>query len=111
MKFDKNLQEIFVLSLRFYIGCDRCQDWFHGRCVGILQSEAEQIERYICPNCQSNSQVNAANQHILSTEDYDQLKRLLSGLKVIVDFFQWTNCIKIATKIEKNSVTCKSYTV
>ncbi|XP_014678666.1 PREDICTED: nucleosome-remodeling factor subunit BPTF-like, partial [Priapulus caudatus] len=68
-------------SKRFYIGCDRCQDWFHGRCVGILQSEAEQIERYICPNCQSNSQVNAANQQVLSSDDYDQLKGLLNGLK------------------------------
>ena len=29
---------------RFYIGCEKCEDWFHGRCVGILQSEAENIE-------------------------------------------------------------------
>ncbi|KAK7939047.1 hypothetical protein WMY93_002373 [Mugilogobius chulae] len=29
---------------QFYIGCDRCQNWYHGRCVGILQSEANHID-------------------------------------------------------------------
>ena len=29
---------------RFYIGCESCEDWFHGRCIGILQAEAEKIE-------------------------------------------------------------------
>ena len=29
---------------QFYIGCERCSDWFHGRCVGILQAEAKDID-------------------------------------------------------------------
>ena len=35
---------IFIINYRFYIGCESCSDWFHGRCVGILQAEAESIE-------------------------------------------------------------------
>merc|ERR1712158_174646 len=31
---------------QFYIGCEKCSDWFHGRCVGILQSEADHIDDY-----------------------------------------------------------------
>nr|XP_032810704.1 PHD finger protein 3-like isoform X2 [Petromyzon marinus] len=42
---------------RFMICCDRCEDWFHGDCVGITVSRGRQMERngedYICPNCSS----------------------------------------------------------
>lgn len=36
---------------QFYICCDSCQGWFHGRCVGVLQTEANNIDVYICPDC------------------------------------------------------------
>ncbi|KAF2219811.1 hypothetical protein BDZ85DRAFT_205576 [Elsinoe ampelina] len=36
----------------FMIGCDgKCDDWFHGKCVGILEKDKNLIDRYICPNC------------------------------------------------------------
>lgn len=35
----------------FYIGCDHCQEWYHGTCVGISEMEAERIEVYICDKC------------------------------------------------------------
>ncbi|XP_006821802.2 nucleosome-remodeling factor subunit NURF301-like [Saccoglossus kowalevskii] len=65
---------------QFYIGCDRCQDWFHGRCVGISQTEADNIEKYLCPNCQS-SKVQKSNTKDLTNRDYDQLRRLLRQLQ------------------------------
>ncbi|XP_035209006.1 nucleosome-remodeling factor subunit NURF301-like [Stegodyphus dumicola] len=65
---------------QFYICCDRCQDWFHGRCVGVLQSEADSIDEYICPNCQSNTEINHANLKLLESKDYENIRRLLKTL-------------------------------
>ncbi|KAL3268250.1 hypothetical protein HHI36_007374 [Cryptolaemus montrouzieri] len=67
---------------QFYICCDSCQDWFHGRCVGILQSEADNIDEYICPRCQTNSMVNYANMKDLTQKDYDGLKKLIKQLQM-----------------------------
>ncbi|KAI9088819.1 hypothetical protein DFS34DRAFT_419031 [Phlyctochytrium arcticum] len=34
----------------FMIACDSCQEWFHGRCVGVKQSRSSEKE-YHCANC------------------------------------------------------------
>lgn len=65
---------------RFYIGCDKCQDWFHGTCVGITATEADNIEFYTCPKC-TQSQTQASKQP-LTSKDYETLKRLLRSLQV-----------------------------
>ncbi|EEB14731.1 fetal alzheimer antigen, falz, putative [Pediculus humanus corporis] len=66
---------------QFYICCDKCQDWFHGRCVGILQSEADNIDEYICPNCQVDSNINFANMKKLNNRDYEALKKLVKQMQ------------------------------
>ena len=33
------------------IGCDECNDWFHASCVGLSVSEAEKLEKFLCPSC------------------------------------------------------------
>ena len=38
----------------FWIGCDVCQKWFHGKCVKITPARAEHIKQYKCPSCSSN---------------------------------------------------------
>lgn len=68
-------------SYRFYIGCDRCQNWYHGRCVGILQSEAELIDEYVCPQCQSTEDAMTVLTP-LTEKDYEGLKRVLRSLQV-----------------------------
>ncbi|KAM4663574.1 nucleosome-remodeling factor subunit BPTF [Discoglossus pictus] len=65
---------------QFYIGCDRCQNWFHGRCVGILQSEAEYIDEYVCPQCQSTEDAMTVLSP-LTDKDYEGLKRVLRSLQ------------------------------
>jgi hypothetical protein len=35
----------------FMVGCDNCEGWFHGECVGISKDEACQMEKYVCPRC------------------------------------------------------------
>ncbi|KAJ1122630.1 hypothetical protein NDU88_001115 [Pleurodeles waltl] len=40
---------------RFMICCDRCEEWFHGDCVGISEARWQLLEKneedYVCPNC------------------------------------------------------------
>ncbi|XP_022893663.1 PHD finger protein ALFIN-LIKE 1-like, partial [Olea europaea var. sylvestris] len=35
----------------FWIGCDICEQWFHGKCVKITPAKAENIKQYKCPSC------------------------------------------------------------
>uniref|UniRef100_A0A8B9RA92 Bromodomain PHD finger transcription factor n=1 Tax=Astyanax mexicanus TaxID=7994 RepID=A0A8B9RA92_ASTMX len=65
---------------QFYIGCDRCQNWYHGRCVGILQSEASHIDEYICPQCQSTQDAMTVLTP-LTEKDYEGLRRILRSLQ------------------------------
>ncbi|XP_029402365.1 nucleosome-remodeling factor subunit BPTF isoform X6 [Mus pahari] len=65
---------------QFYIGCDRCQNWYHGRCVGILQSEADLIDEYVCPQCQSTEDAMTVLTP-LTEKDYEGLKRVLRSLQ------------------------------
>ncbi|GFT01820.1 PHD finger protein 3 [Nephila pilipes] len=40
---------------RFMIQCDKCEDWFHGSCVGVTKQYGRQLEEqkkeWICPTC------------------------------------------------------------
>ncbi|CDS00021.1 hypothetical protein [Sporisorium scitamineum] len=33
------------------IMCDRCEQWYHYRCVGITEDDAELVDQFICPPC------------------------------------------------------------
>ncbi|KAL8250058.1 hypothetical protein R6Q59_033751 [Mikania micrantha] len=38
-------------SDEFWICCDICEKWFHGKCVKITPARAEHIKQYKCPTC------------------------------------------------------------
>ncbi|KAI4375820.1 hypothetical protein MLD38_013644 [Melastoma candidum] len=38
----------------FWICCDVCERWFHGKCVKITPAKAEHIKQYKCPGCSGN---------------------------------------------------------
>ncbi|KAH7683741.1 Alfin protein [Dioscorea alata] len=38
-------------SDEFWICCDVCENWFHGKCVKITPARAEHIKQYKCPSC------------------------------------------------------------
>lgn len=42
---------IFKYSLRFYIGCDICNNWFHGECVGITEEQSKNMTDFTCQEC------------------------------------------------------------
>jgi len=35
----------------FMIECDGCSGWFHGRCIGLADRIADDIEKYFCAQC------------------------------------------------------------
>ena len=35
----------------FWIGCDVCERWYHGKCVKITPAKADSIKQYKCPPC------------------------------------------------------------
>lgn len=37
----------------FWIACDVCEKWYHGKCVKITPARAENIKEYKCPPCLS----------------------------------------------------------
>ena len=37
-----------------YIQCNKCEEWFHGQCMGLSKAKAEAIEEFFCPQCRVN---------------------------------------------------------
>jgi hypothetical protein len=36
---------------QFMIGCDKCESWYHGPCVGVGKLAADSLDDYLCPHC------------------------------------------------------------
>jgi PHD-finger len=43
---------------RFMISCDKCEDWFHGKCVNVTKAMGKEYElmgkEWRCPNCKAD---------------------------------------------------------
>ena len=35
----------------FMIGCDECDEWYHGPCIGVSQAQGNRIDKYLCVRC------------------------------------------------------------
>ncbi|XP_069785166.1 CXXC-type zinc finger protein 1-like isoform X2 [Narcine bancroftii] len=38
----------------FMIGCDKCNEWFHGDCIQITEKMAKGIRQWYCRQCRAN---------------------------------------------------------
>lgn len=60
---------------RFMICCDKCEDWFHGKCVGITKQMGTEMEQrraeWICPNCKKKLQPSISVSIFRPTQTYD----------------------------------------
>ena len=35
----------------FMIGCDGCDEWYHGACIGVSESQADRYDKFKCIRC------------------------------------------------------------
>jgi hypothetical protein len=80
----------------FYIGCDKCQDWCHGSCVGILPLEAYTLDTYTCPKCLKKDGKEWILEKKISSKNYEIIKSIFYVLKVscLLFFFIFVRKIK-----------------
>ena len=75
------------MFVRFYIGCDHCDNWYHGSCVGVTKSEADRMDTYVCPECQQKESVVKgqdvdASSMPLQERHWLELRRIVTSLQV-----------------------------
>jgi hypothetical protein len=49
----------------FMVGCDVCDNWYHGDCVGVSKDEAATMDNWTCPRCK------ATEMSLLGDDDTD----------------------------------------
>ena len=50
----------------FMVGCDTCEEWYHGPCVGLTEHQAEKFDKYICIRCSSHKQFEMCADKVLN---------------------------------------------
>lgn len=66
-------RHLICVSLRFYIGCDLCSNWFHGACVGITEKEAQKLEAFVCNDCKRGQEGTSAEElYCICRTPYDE---------------------------------------
>merc|ERR1712083_1124710 len=40
---------------RFMIGCDHCEEWYHGDCINVTEKEAKYIKKFYCKECREKN--------------------------------------------------------
>ena len=60
---------------KFYIGCDFCDDWLHGKCVGIPKN-ASGIELFRCPACRDRNNNTPLTQLLPKAYDTNSLSEI-----------------------------------
>ncbi|RWS30745.1 fetal alzheimer antigen: falz-like protein [Leptotrombidium deliense] len=71
---------------KFYICCDLCEKWFHGKCVGLLQKEADDLPEYRCPKCDPNSHLNRTNLKPLNEKERKEMFQILQQIKLTTKY-------------------------
>jgi len=70
-----NIHLLYVCRGRFYVGCNVCEEWFHGLCVGVSANDIHKLSSYTCRSCShKNSRTDSAELHCICQTPYDESK-------------------------------------
>jgi len=59
---------------KFYVGCDICGRWFHGKCIGISEKKSKKISTWLCDNCKGEAETAEKELFCLCRTPYDDTK-------------------------------------
>jgi nucleosome-remodeling factor subunit BPTF len=57
---------------KFYVGCDLCNNWFHGDCVGITEQQSKNMTEFVCEECKHARETKEL--YCLCKQPYDESK-------------------------------------
>eukprot|EP00040_Diaphanoeca_grandis_P005827 m.34675 g.34675 ORF g.34675 m.34675 type:complete len:242 (-) comp17018_c0_seq1:66-791(-) len=52
------------------ISCDKCEEWYHGDCVGITPTQADAMKSWSCPTCRGERAPTTAKKKGRATSSY-----------------------------------------
>lgn len=91
---------------RFMICCDKCEEWFHGKCVGVTRQMGRDMEDrqtdWMCPNCVKKQQPSIKVSNITL---YILRHNLLISFQYPQEYFPAKNNLKQPTDYNKRSWT------
>ena len=73
---------------RFMIQCDKCDEWFHGDCVGV--SEDDNLQSFICASCKLIQVVTETGK-----SPQKKRKRRKKLTEMVDELHYWVNAPKI----------------
>ncbi|XP_022168280.1 PHD finger protein 3 [Myzus persicae] len=95
---------------RFMICCDTCEDWFHGKCVGITKALGEQMEargvEWNCPPCKKKRTEDARKKsEEEKAKKLEEEKKKISSLKSPIKNSE-TKVIKTQPQLQQKCAQC-----
>uniref|UniRef100_A0A914DPK3 Uncharacterized protein n=2 Tax=Acrobeloides nanus TaxID=290746 RepID=A0A914DPK3_9BILA len=89
-EIDPNKQHCFCNKSydpkKFYVSCDSCNSWFHGKCIGITKKKARQMESWTCDECGKKESASKELLYCLCKQPYDE-KRFYVGCDKCEDWY------------------------
>jgi len=93
------------------ICCDTCEDWFHGKCVGITKALGEQMEargvEWNCPPCKKKRTEDARKKsEEEKAKKLEEEKKKISSIKSPIKNSE-SKAIKIQPQLQQKCAQCK----
>ena len=77
-------------SINYMINCELCQEWFHGKCLGMPKPIADNISKYYCLCCSKKLDLPKESYH----KQFYEIKRVsLNELVLMIEEGKKANCI------------------